>query len=95
MSYSNDPGASARFEFDGTAFEYVYTKAFNRGLALVTIDGVERGIVDLYARPIQWQATTAFGGLMPGHHTVEIQVLGRRNSVSSSSYIDIDALAGQ
>lgn len=95
VTYSETPGAAARWQFEGTAFDYVYTRAFNRGFALVTIDGSEHGTVDLYAPTIEWQASTEFGGLQPGRHTVEIRVLGSRNPASSGYFVDIDALAGR
>jgi bacillopeptidase F len=95
LTYSDVPGATARWQFEGTAFDYVYTKAFNRGLAVVAIDGSERGTVDLYAPAIEWQAVTTFGGLPAGRHTVEIRVAGRRDPASSGSFVDIDALAGR
>jgi hypothetical protein len=94
-TYSETGGATARWQFEGTAFDYVYTKAFNRGFAVVTIDGSQRGTVDLYAPTIEWQAATEFGGLQPGRHTVEIRVAGRRNPASSGYFVDIDALAGR
>jgi hypothetical protein len=95
LSYSDIPGATACWQFEGARLRYVYTRAFNRGLALVSIDGVERGIVDLYSPAIEWQVSTVFDGLGPGHHTAEIRVLGRRNPTSSGSYIDVDALASR
>jgi 4-amino-4-deoxy-L-arabinose transferase-like glycosyltransferase len=92
LTYSADPGATARFAFDGTELRYVYSKAFNRGLAAITIDGVAKGVLDLYSPTIEWQSTTTFGGLPPGHHTIEIRVTGRHNPASEGAYIDIDAL---
>jgi hypothetical protein len=92
LAYSDDPGASARFSFDGTELRYVYSKAFNRGLAAITIDGVAKGVLDLYSPAIEWQSSTTFGGLRPGHHTVEIRVIGQHNPASNASYVDIDAL---
>jgi len=95
LTYSDEPGATARFSFEGAELQYIYTKAFNRGMALVAIDGSAGRVVDLYSPQIVWQARTVFGGLMPGPHRVEIQVLGRRNPASSGSFIDIDALIGR
>ena len=92
LTYSDDPGASARFSFDGTELRYVYSKAFNRGLAAITIDGVAKGVLDLYSPAIEWQSSTTFGGLQPGHHTVEIRVTGQHNPASDGAYVDIDAL---
>lgn len=95
MTYSGEAGATARFFFEGTELQYVYTKAFNRGFALVTIDGSPRPPIDLYDPSIIWQERTVFGGLKPGSHRAEIQVLGQRNAASSGTFIDIDALKGR
>jgi hypothetical protein len=95
LSYSAASGASVRFDFEGTTLEYLYTKTFNRGFALVTIDGIERGVIDLYDPGIVWQASTVFDGLNPGRHTAEIRVVGRRNPASTGYFVDIDALAAR
>ena len=95
LTFSDEPGAVARFSFEGTELQYIYTKAFNRGMALVTIDGSARATIDLYDPQIVWQAHTVFGGLKPGPHHAEIQVLGRRNPASTGDFIDIDALMGR
>ena len=95
LTYSDQAGALARFSFEGAELQYIYTKALNRGMALVTIDGNPRPMIDLYDPKIVWQARTAFGGLKPGFHRAEIQVLGRRNAASSGAFIDIDALIGR
>ncbi len=92
LSYSAASGAWVRFDFEGTTLEYLYTKTFNRGLALVTIDGIERGVIDLYDPRVVWQVSTVFGGLKPGRHTAEIRVAGRRNPASTDYFVDIDAL---
>jgi hypothetical protein len=92
IAFSAEAGATVRFEFEGTEFEYIYTKAYNRGMALVTIDGITRGTLDLFEPWTRWQANTVFGGLKPGRHTVEIRVLGRRNERSAGDTVDIDAL---
>jgi hypothetical protein len=94
LTYSDQRGAVARFSFDGTELQYVYTRAPNRGMALVTIDGGPRGTIDLYSPDIVWQVRSVFGGLKAGPHQVEIQVLGRHDPASSGAFIDIDALVG-
>ena len=94
LTFSDEPGAVARFSFDGTELQYVYTKAPNRGMALVTIDGSPRATIDLYDPQVVWQVRTLFGGLKPGPHRAEIQVLGRHNFASSGDFIDVDALVG-
>jgi len=95
LTYTDDPGASARFSFDGTELQYVYTKAHNRGFAAIYIDGALKGMVDLYSPMIQWQSSTTFGGLEARSHTTEIRVTGRHNPASNASYIDIDELRGR
>jgi uncharacterized membrane protein YgdD (TMEM256/DUF423 family) len=95
LTYSDEAGATARFVFDGTELQYIHTKAYNRGLALVTIDGSPVRKIDLYDPSIVWQERTVFGGLKPGSHRAEIQVLGQRNAASSGSFVDIDALTGR
>ena len=94
VTYSDRRGAAARFSFEGTELQYIYTKAPNRGIALVSIDGSPRGTVDLYDPQIIWQVRSVFGGLKAGPHQVEIEVLGRHDSSSSGDFVDIDALVG-
>jgi len=95
LTYTNDPMAAARFSFDGAELRYWHTKAPNRGLADVVIDGISRGTVDLYGPAISWQVVSSFSGLAPGHHAVEIRATGRHDPRSSDAYIDIDALEGR
>ena len=92
LTYTNDPAAVARFSFEGTELRYWYTKAFNRGLAAIFIDGVSKGVVDIYNPTIEWQSSSVFSGLAPGRHVVEIRATGRHDSASTDAYIDIDAL---
>jgi hypothetical protein len=95
LTYTNDAAAVARFSFEGTELRYWYTKVFNRGIAAIFIDGVSKGVIDLYSPTIEWQSSSAFGGLPPGHHTVEIHATGRHDPASADTYIDIDALEGR
>ena len=92
LTYTNDAAALLQFSFDGTELRYWYAKAPNFGWATVVIDGVMKGIVNLYSPKIEWQSVSDFRGLAPGHHTVEIRATGRHSPQSSDSYIDIDAL---
>ena len=92
LTYAFQPGASIKFSFEGTGVTYVYTKAFNRGLAAVFIDGAGKGVIDLYSQEIEWQSSTTFEGLKPGPHLIEIRVTGEHNPASNASYVDVDAL---
>ena len=89
LTYSDQPGATARVCFEGTELQYVYTKASNRGSAEVTIDGMQHEI-DLYNPQLIWQAHTEFGGLQPGCHCAVVRVLGRHAAGSSGNFIDVD-----
>ncbi|MBI4472348.1 MAG: hypothetical protein HY646_06745 [Acidobacteria bacterium] len=92
LTYTNETGASARLTFNGTEVQYVYTKAFNRGMAEVLIDGIARSVVDLYGPDIEWQASAMFQGLTPGWHTIEIRASGGKNPASADVLIDLDAI---
>jgi hypothetical protein len=65
VTFCNVPGASARLTFEGSEVAWLYTKAMNRGRAVVLIDG-KGSEVDLYSRETVWQAVTTFSGLGPG-----------------------------
>ncbi len=90
ITYSNQAGDALRFAFDGSAITYVYTKAPNRGIAQVRIDGRVRAAVDLYSASVQWQAKTAIERLDPGVHMIEIQVTKRKDPASSDYFVDLD-----
>jgi hypothetical protein len=92
LTYTNEIGATARAAFVGTSVKYVYTKAYNRGLAGIMIDGKQRGVIDLYSPAVEWQASTTFDGFTPGRHTIEIHALGREGPGSPEAYIDVDAV---
>jgi len=90
LTYSDTPGDWIRFWFAGRRIVYVYTKALNRGIAQVLIDGEERARLDLYSPDTQWQARSEFGNLPPGRHVIEIRVLESANPKSSDRYVDLD-----
>jgi hypothetical protein len=92
LSFSKDPRSIARLSFEGSEITYVYTKAFNRGVAEITLDGVARGDVDLYSKNTVWQARMAFRNLTPGKHTFELTVAGRKQAAATDQYVDLDAL---
>ncbi|HEX5432040.1 MAG TPA: glycosyltransferase family 39 protein [Bryobacteraceae bacterium] len=91
VTYSAGSGDSLRFSFTGSGIEYIFTKALNRGIALVQIDGAERARIDMYSRETQWQSSRKFDGLSAGKHTFEVRVLGSKNPQSSGTFVDLDA----
>ena len=91
-AYANQGGATASFAFEGTHLEYLYTKAVNRGIAEVVIDGVTTATLDLYSPTTEWRAATQFRNLRPGRHEVVVRVTGRCNEQASGAFVDLDAL---
>jgi hypothetical protein len=92
LTYSNEAGATLQFDFQGTELTYSYTKAFNRGLAEVSIDGIQKAKLDLYSKTTEWKAKTVFGGLNKGRHHLVIQVTGAKNPRASDCFVDVDSL---
>jgi hypothetical protein len=91
LTYSDRRGASINLAFEGDAITYLFTRAFNRGIAAVEIDGVKQPPVDLYAAQVQWQQSQRFVLARAGRHTIRILVTGRRRPESQGDFIDIDA----
>ena len=85
--------SAVEFTFNGTSFEWYGTKANNRGIATIYIDGKEVKSVDAYA------SSTAFTELLyksdtlaSGTHTVKIVASGSKNPLSSNIQIDLDKI---
>ena len=91
ISYTDIVGAEVEIAFEGKALTYVYTKAFNRGIASLTVDGVEQGTVDLYSADTQWQSHTRFCCFAPGRHVAIIRATGKADPQSKGKFIDLDS----
>lgn len=91
---SKSPRAVVRFAFTGSEVEWLTAKGPKYGKARIVIDGVDKGIVDLYAPSSQWQVAVPFTGLAAGPHTIEVQVLGKKNAASGGKAVVIDAFRG-
>lgn len=89
LTYSDTAGASVFFRLDGTGFTWTFTKAPNRGRALVVVDGVELGTVVLHSSNVEWRQTAEFRGLANGRHSVEIRVVP---GSPEASFIDVDQI---
>jgi hypothetical protein len=92
VSYSNIPGASVSLAFEGNAITYVYTRASNRGIAEVFIDGARKDRLDLYSPRTVWRSQSRYEGLGAGEHVIEIRVTGERNPLARDCFADIDGL---
>lgn len=90
LTYSDAAGESFRAGFTGSRITWVFTRASNRGLAQVLIDGVEREVVDLYAHDPEWQARKTFDAPGADPHTFEVRVMGQKNARAAGAYVDVD-----
>ena len=88
---SNATSAStAKFTFSGTAVTWISRKGPDQGKATITIDGVSKGTVDLYAAS-RGGFSKAFTGLVSRSHTMIVKVTGTKNPLSSGTAVAIDA----
>ena len=92
VTYTDIPGAEIRFAFEGSELTYVFTKAANRGIAAITIDGASKGSIDLYSVEPQWRSSVRFTGLGPGRHLLVIRVTGESRAGSTGKFVDLDSL---
>jgi len=90
VTYASQRNAEFTFRFAGTAITWIFTRAYNRGRAQVTIDGLDLGIVDQYAPETAWQSSRTFAGLSPGDHALTVRVLGEKTPASADCFIDVD-----
>ncbi len=90
VSYTDIPGAEVMVAFEGRALLYVFTKAPNRGVASIVIDGVEKARVDLYASRVEWQKWERFP-VTPGKHLAIVRVTGEHDPKSTGKFVDVDA----
>ena len=91
ISWSDIPRAEAQIVFEGKALTYVYTKALNRGIAEVLIDGASQATLDLYSADTQWQSRTRFCCFAAGRHVAVIRVTGQANPKSQGRFVDLDS----
>lgn len=76
-----------------TSVAWLTRKGPDLGIANVTIDGVDRGSVDLYAAGATG-ATITYAGLTSKVHTVILRVTGTKNAASSGNGVVLDAFQG-
>ena len=83
---TNDPGASAEIEFEGTAIRWIGKRVLNRyGVGLVYLDGEYVDTVYNYGEDETGKILFERTGLNPGKHTLKI--------TQSTNAIDIEYLA--
>jgi hypothetical protein len=92
VTFSDTPGAEIRFLFRGGELTYVFSRAPNRGIAAITIDGINQGDLDLYSLEPQWRSSVTFKLLGPGRHLLVIRVTGKSRPAATGKLVDLDAL---
>jgi hypothetical protein len=93
-SYSESEGASVTVKFNGNYLGWVTRKADWYGKVRLTLDGIDKGIVDLYSSTEMYQVTVWSSGLLnSGNHTLKIERTGTKNIASAGTTICMDAFA--
>lgn len=87
---SAEAGATATFAFTGSSVGWVTATGPRAGKARVFIDGVDRGMVDLYSPTRRLRVLKPYGGLSDAEHTITIQALGTRNAAASGAHVAVD-----
>jgi hypothetical protein len=87
--------ATSTLTFSGTGVNWITSTGPSYGQANVSIDGVSKGTVDLYASTVHWQVVEAYTGLASGSHTIVITVLGTKNASSKGTKVVVDAFVAQ
>jgi hypothetical protein len=83
-------GARARVTFTGTGVDWITARGKAYGKASVTIDGVAKGTVDLYAAAQTWRVVLGYAGLAPGSHTMVLQLLGTKRAAATGTKVVLD-----
>jgi hypothetical protein len=90
--FSNEVGATAEGEFEGTGVRWLGRRFDDAGTAEVSIDGRVVGIVNQYGPgrdlPFDW----SHHGLAPGPHKIRIRVLAEKPAPSSDRFLNVAGL---
>jgi hypothetical protein len=84
-------GASISAPVSGTGVTLLMQTSPTSGRARITIDGVRRGVIDLYSPTTDEQSPFSFSGLTQGVHTVTVTALGRKQAASTGTDVAVDA----
>ena len=83
--------ATSHLAFTGTEVDWITATGPSDGMASVTIDGINKGTLDLYAPSVHPQVKEPYSGLASGAHTIVITVLGSHNASSTGTSVVVDA----
>jgi DUF1680 family protein len=90
--FSNEVGAVAEGQFEGTAVRWLGKRFNDAGTAEVSIDGKVVDVVNQYGPgrdlPFDW----SHRGLAQGHHTIRIRLLAEKPEASSDRFLNVAGL---
>ncbi|MCW2637024.1 MAG: hypothetical protein JWQ99_3391 [Blastococcus sp.] len=89
---SSTKTATATWKFTGTSLSYMARTGPTMGMATVLIDGVNKGLVDLYAS-VAGSRTTTYSGLASKAHSVVVKVAGSKNAAATGTAVTLDGFA--
>ena len=90
-SQSNALGATLSVPFTGQQIVMFADKDPYRGKAEILIDGVSKGIVDLYQDTTMNQAEIFRSAILPaGAHTITVRVTNTKNPLARATYVRVD-----
>ena len=84
-------GATLRFAFRGPSVTWYAVMGPAFGKAQVSIDGRDRGVVDLWATHRTMKVAKTFSGLSRGPHVIAIRALGLRRARATDRFVAVDA----
>lgn len=88
-----DSTASVTITFDGTRLDWIATKGYTQGKAVVRLDGGSPVVVDLYNATTQRQVKVwTTGTIAAGTHKLTITWTGQRSVSTGGTRINIDAV---
>lgn len=91
--YANGVGSSFQFTFTGTGFKILGFTNVQKGLAKITVDGVNENNIDTYTLDrIYKNNIFQRTNLSNGTHTVKVEVTGMKNPAATDVYINFDAI---
>ena len=89
LRFSNEVGATAECEFEGTGVRWLGRRFDDAGQAEITIDGKAVGIVDQFGPsrdlPFDWTQR----GLSSGRHTIRLRLLPNQLEKSKDRYLNV------
>jgi len=91
----NPRGGTASLIFSGRAVDWITAMGPSYGFASVSIDGVDKGTVDLYSPSVTWHVFESYAGLAAGKHTIVITALGTHDASSTGTRVVVDELLVQ